>query len=128
MSELSRNVCDYWDMSAVPQVSVFGEALIDLIVPEEGEVHAVAGGAPFNTARALGRLGVTTSFIGSVAQDRFGDRLVAQLIADEVDRVHLQPLPLPSFQQTVPPRIGSMSTEPQPASHLRTFLIKTADG
>lgn len=90
MSELSRNVCDYWDMSAVPQVSVFGEALIDLIVPEEGEVHAVAGGAPFNTARALGRLGVTTSFIGSVAQDRFGDRLVAQLIADEVDVAHVR--------------------------------------
>ncbi len=77
-------------MSTVSQVSVFGEALIDLIVPEEGEVHAVAGGAPFNTARALGRLGVATAFIGSIAQDRFGDRLVAQLVADEVDIAHVR--------------------------------------
>ena len=89
MSELSLDVCDDWGMSTVPQVSVFGEALIDLIVPEEGEVHAVAGGAPFNTARALGRLGVATAFIGSIAQDRFGDRLVAQLVADEVDVAHV---------------------------------------
>ena len=96
MSELSRDVCDDWGMSTVPQVSVFGEALIDLIVPEEGEVHAVAGGAPFNTARALGRLGVATAFIGSIAQDRFGDRLVGQLVADEVDIEYVRRTSSPS--------------------------------
>ena len=65
MSQVLRNVCDDDDMSTAPQVSVFGEALIDLIVTDGGEVEAVCGGAPFNAARALGRLGVETAFIGA---------------------------------------------------------------
>lgn len=89
MSKVPADVCDDVEMVTVPQVSVFGEALVDLIVPEDGEVHAVFGGAPFNTARALGRLGVLTSFVGSIADDRFGDGIAAQLEADgvSIDRV-----------------------------------------
>ena len=85
MSKCFAYVCDDVVMASPTQVSVFGEALVDLIVPEGGEVHAVFGGAPFNTARALGRLGIPTSFVGSIANDRFGDGLVAELTADGVN-------------------------------------------
>ncbi len=85
MSKLLADVCDDVDMLTAPQVTVFGEALVDLIVPDSGEVHAVFGGAPFNTARALGRLGVSTSFVSSIARDRFGDGLVGELAADGVN-------------------------------------------
>ncbi len=85
MSEVFASVCDDVVMVTAPQVSVFGEALVDLIVPEGGEVHATFGGAPFNTARALARLGVSTSFVGSIAEDRFGSGLLAELEADGVN-------------------------------------------
>ena len=38
-------------------IAVGGEALIDLLVDDGGEVTARPGGGPFNTARTLGRLG-----------------------------------------------------------------------
>lgn len=85
MSKCFAYVCDDVVMASPTHVSVFGEALVDLIVAQGGEVHAVFGGAPFNTARALGRLGVPTSFVGSIANDRFGDGLVAELTADGVN-------------------------------------------
>ena len=46
MSQVLRNVCDDDDMSAAPQVSVFGEALVDLIVTDGGELDAVCGVLP----------------------------------------------------------------------------------
>ena len=90
MSPVLRNVCDDNDMAASPQVSVFGEALIDLIITDGGAVDAVCGGAPFNAARALGRLGVETAFVGAISEDRFGDDLLTQLIDDGVNVDHVQ--------------------------------------
>ena len=90
MSQVLRNVCDDDDMSAAPQVSVFGEALVDLIVTDGGELDAVCGGAPFNAARALGRLGVETAFIGSISEDRFGDDLFTQLTDAGVNVDHVR--------------------------------------
>ena len=40
------------------RLAVAGEALIDL-VERDGTLHPLPGGGPFNTAVALGRLGVT---------------------------------------------------------------------
>lgn len=77
-------------MAITPQVSVFGEALIDLIVTDEGAVDAVCGGAPFNVARALGRLGVETAFVGAISEDRFGDDLFTQLTDDGVNVDHVR--------------------------------------
>lgn len=66
-------------------IRVVGEALVDLVVAPDGGVTATLGGAPFNTARACGRLGVPVSFAGALSDDRFGSMLRAQLIADGVD-------------------------------------------
>jgi len=66
-------------------ISVIGEALIDLVITPTGEVAAELGGAPFNTARACGRLGADVRFVGAVSDDRFGSMLAEQLTADTVD-------------------------------------------
>ena len=66
-------------------ITVVGEALIDLVIDPAGHVTAALGGAPFNTARACGRLGVDVSFVGTLSDDRFGSMLRDQLVADGVD-------------------------------------------
>ena len=65
-------------------ILVAGEALVDLVIEPDGQVTAALGGAPFNTARACGRLGVDVEFVGSISTDRFGTLLAAQLVADGV--------------------------------------------
>lgn len=66
-------------------IVVVGEALVDLIVREDGTVTAVPGGGPYNVARALGRLGRSVAFVGRLSTDRFGRILRARLVADGVD-------------------------------------------
>ena len=66
-------------------ISVIGEALVDLVITPEGAVEAALGGAPFNTARACGRLGVEVRFVGAISTDRFGSMLASQLADDHVD-------------------------------------------
>ena len=65
-------------------IAVIGEALIDLVVDEDGTVAARPGGGPFNTARTLGRLGAETTFLGRLSGDRFGRTLRERLAADRV--------------------------------------------
>lgn len=66
-------------------IVVAGESLIDLLVRVDGSVEAVPGGGPYNTARALSRLGVPTRFVGRLSTDRFGRILRDRLVADGVD-------------------------------------------
>ena len=40
------------------------------------------GGGPYNTARAIGRLGVPVRWIGGLSSDRFGRELEAGLVAE----------------------------------------------
>ena len=61
-----------------------GEALIDLIRTPDGAEHAAAGGGPFNTARALGRLAVPAAFLGRLSDDEYGRELARLLVADGV--------------------------------------------
>ena len=63
-------------------IVVCGEALIDRIHNGDGTQRAVPGGGPFNTARALARLGVPTAFLGRLSQDVFG-RQMAGLLTSE---------------------------------------------
>jgi fructokinase len=63
-------------------IVVCGEALIDVIQNGDGTQRAAPGGGPFNTARALARLGVPTAFLGRFSQDRFGRELADLLAAD----------------------------------------------
>lgn len=66
-----------------------GEALIDMLPRQTaaGETAFVpyAGGALFNSAIALGRLGVTTGFFTGLSSDMFGDMLRDALDASKVD-------------------------------------------
>ena len=48
----------------------------------DGTQQAAPGGGPFNTARALARLGVPTAFLGRLSDDVFGRQLAALLVAD----------------------------------------------
>ncbi|HET7030453.1 MAG TPA: PfkB family carbohydrate kinase [Candidatus Limnocylindrales bacterium] len=66
-------------------IVVAGESLIDLLVQPDGSVQAVPGGGPYNTARALARLGVPTAFVGRLSEDRFGRILRERLLEDGVD-------------------------------------------
>ena len=66
-----------------------GEALIDMIptpteAGQEGYVPHV-GGSVFNTAIALGRLGVQTGMLTGLSSDLFGQHLTASLHANHVD-------------------------------------------
>lgn len=66
-----------------------GEALIDMLPRSstEGEpaFAPYAGGAVFNTAIALGRLGVPTGFFSGLSTDLFGEVLTDTLAASKVD-------------------------------------------
>ena len=66
-------------------IVVCGEALIDIVADGEANLRASPGGGPFNTARAMARLGVPTSFLGRISTDRFGRLLADRLAADGVD-------------------------------------------
>ena len=66
-------------------IAVAGEALIDLIADGNG-LHPYPGGGPFNTAVALGRLGVPVAFLGRLSDDAFGRMLDERLAESGVDR------------------------------------------
>jgi fructokinase len=65
-------------------IAVAGEVLIDLVVMPGGQVHARLGGGPYNSARALARLGVETMFLGRVGAEAFGQLLREQLAREGV--------------------------------------------
>lgn len=62
----------------MPAVVVFGEALTDIVQGEPGQWRGYPGGAPWNVARALSRLGVSSAFAGAVSTDSLGDELYRQ--------------------------------------------------
>lgn len=70
-----------------------GEALIDMLprTSTEGEAcfAPYAGGAVFNTAIALGRLGVPSAFFSGVSNDMLGEILADTLTASKVDTRYL---------------------------------------
>ncbi|MCJ8139061.1 carbohydrate kinase family protein [Falsirhodobacter halotolerans] len=61
-----------------------GEALIDML-PKDGAFVPHAGGAVFNTAIALGRLGAQAGFLSGLSTDLFGAKLTEALAASHVD-------------------------------------------
>ena len=63
-------------------VVVCGEALVDMVVSGDGTRRPAPGGGPFNTACALGRLGVPTAFLGHFSEDDLGRMLADRLAAD----------------------------------------------
>jgi fructokinase len=65
-------------------IVVAGEALIDL-VDDDGVSRPVPGGGPFNTAIALGRLGIPVAYLGTLSRDDHGSLLARWLIEAGVD-------------------------------------------
>jgi fructokinase len=67
-----------------PRVVIAGEALIDLIIGQDGSVTPAAGGGQYNAARALARLGGNVEFLGRIGDDWFGKLLRTKLDEDGV--------------------------------------------
>jgi fructokinase len=65
-------------------IVVVGEALVDLVPSGADQLTVHCGGSPFNTARALARLGQPVSFLGCISEDSLGQRLRGALRADGV--------------------------------------------
>ena len=74
----------------LPRAVVFGEALTDLVQGTPGQWQGYPGGAPWNVARALSRLGVGSAFAGSVSTDSLGDEIARQTEAAGLDMRFLQ--------------------------------------
>lgn len=77
-----------------------GEALIDMIptpttTGRDGFVPH-SGGAVFNTAIALGRLGTRAGFLSGISEDMFGEQLLASLAASHVDCTRVIRAPRPT--------------------------------
>ena len=71
-----------------------GEALIDMLPRKSAEGAAVYqpfnGGSIFNTAIALGRMGIATGFFTGLSTDFFGDSLKAGLAESHVDLKYIK--------------------------------------
>lgn len=74
------------------KVWVAGEALIDLI-PLEGSLIPIVGGGPANTAKALAKLGIATSFIGGISGDQYGLRVEEELADVDLSLAQRSDLP-----------------------------------
>ena len=57
------------------RITVAGEALVDFVRDENGALQWTPGGSGLNTALALARLGIETSFAGSLSCDDNGHKL-----------------------------------------------------
>lgn len=81
----------------LPRVVVFGEALTDIVQEAPGQWRGYPGGAPWNVARGLSRLGVSSAFAGAISTDALGDELaresaLAGLPEAFIQRVEADPL------------------------------------
>jgi fructokinase len=66
-------------------ILVCGEALIDVLENGDGSQRQAAGGGPFNSARALARLGVPTAFLGHLSTDTYGLELASLMRSDGIN-------------------------------------------
>ncbi|MDT9001783.1 carbohydrate kinase [Paucibacter sp. APW11] len=59
----------------LPSFIAFGEALTDLIRTGDDSWRTVSGGAPWNVAMAMSRLGELSAFAGGISRDLFGQAI-----------------------------------------------------
>lgn len=67
-----------------------GDAVVDLLPRDNMQFEACAGGAPFNVAIGVARLGHDSGFIGCVGNDAFGRFLHQTLVTAQVDTKSLE--------------------------------------
>jgi len=98
------------------RVWVAGEALIDL-VPLNGEVKAIIGGGPANTAKALAKLGIKVCFIGGISSDRYG-----AAIREELDLLDLSL----ALESELPTALAEVSLDSSGSASYKFTLEETA--
>ncbi|HSY27077.1 MAG TPA: carbohydrate kinase, partial [Burkholderiaceae bacterium] len=94
--------------SALPRFVSIGEALTDLIRVSDNNWVSKVGGATWNVARVVEKLGISSAFAGAISNDVFGDALWAASEASGLDLRFMQrsaksPL-LAVVHETHPPR------------------------
>ncbi|MCD4487299.1 carbohydrate kinase [Chromobacterium vaccinii] len=85
-----------------PQFIAFGEALTDFIRVDTDTWQSRPGGAGWNVARVVGRLGVGAAFAGAISDDLLGRQLLEASAAASLDTRFIQPLPYPPLLAMVP--------------------------
>lgn len=65
-------------------IAVLGEAIVDLIMDEDGRYRPHLGGSPYNVAIALARQGTAVSYLSNLSDDRFGEQFYNALSAEGV--------------------------------------------
>lgn len=85
-----------------PQFIAFGEALTDFIRVDSNTWQSRPGGAGWNVARVVGRLGVGAAFAGAISDDLLGRQLLEASAAASLDARFIQPLPYPPLLAMVP--------------------------
>ncbi len=92
-----------------------GEALTDFIRQEDGYWLARAGGAPWNVARVMASLGISSAFAGSASRDNFGDEIAALSREAGLDMRFLQQYDKPPLlaivHETSPPQYYFVGTD-----------------
>lgn len=66
---------------------ILGEALIDVVIPQTGEVKEIPGGSPANVALTLGRLGRDVELATWLGNDTRGDAVKTHIEASHV-KIH----------------------------------------
>lgn len=104
------------------RIVCFGEILVDFTArgtPASPGAAAVfekyPGGAPANTASALGRLGAEVAMLGSVGADYFGEFLKNELDRMGVDTRHVQ------FLKNRPTAVVFVSLDSRKVPHFHSF-------
>jgi fructokinase len=100
-------------------IAVIGEALMDLVVSGDGRADARPGGGPYNTARALARLGAPVTFLGRLAGDGLGRQLRDGLVAEGI----AIGLPEPS---AAPSTLAVAEVDPDGVARYGFYLAGTA--
>ena len=70
------------------RISVTGEALVDFVPDAQGQSQWTPGGSGLNTALALARLDMKTSFAGALSEDENGQCLADFLRAEKINLDH----------------------------------------
>lgn len=68
-----------------PPFVVVGEALVDVVVPTEGETTHAPGGSPMNVAVGLSRLGVPALLVTELGDDPHGELVAEHLRGSDVE-------------------------------------------
>jgi len=89
-------------------ITVAGEALIDLVIDASGSVAPLPGGAPFNVARTIARLGGDCQYVGRLSDDGFGEQLRSAL--EEVGVTIAVPDPTPAPTTLAVARIDALGS------------------